>query len=101
LAYKISVQNGEAWWLPLMAKTKPLAKMPFHLVQGPTSPPNLKCDASALLLSESLKTMMTETQEALIKRDEKRCHEKEVTTVTFINLTKHIIEVRRMYAAIV
>jgi hypothetical protein len=36
--------------------------------------------------------MMNETQEALAKRDEKRCLEKEATAATFIDLTKQAIE---------
>jgi hypothetical protein len=47
-------------------------------------------------LSEILKTMMAETQEALAKRDEKWRREKEATTATFIDLTKQAIEVQRM-----
>jgi hypothetical protein len=36
---------------------------------------------------------MSETQEALTKRDEKRRQEKEATAATFIDLTKHVMEV--------
>jgi hypothetical protein len=40
---------------------------------------------------------MSETQEALTKRDEKRHQEKEAATAsTFIDLTKKAIEVQRM-----
>jgi hypothetical protein len=50
----------------------------------------------AIAFSEALKTMMTEIQEALTKRDEKRHQEKEATASTFIDLTKKAIEVQRM-----
>jgi hypothetical protein len=40
---------------------------------------DLKCEASALTLSETMQKMMAKTQEAMAKRDENRCREKEAT----------------------
>jgi hypothetical protein len=70
--------------------------MPFHLGQEATKA-DLKRETFALALSETLQ-MMTKTQEALVNRDEKWHLEKEVTTVTFIDLTKQAIEVQKMKA---
>jgi hypothetical protein len=49
---------------------------------------DLKCDA--LALSETLKKMLADTQEALAKSDEKRRREKEASNalVSFIDLAK-------------
>jgi hypothetical protein len=54
---------------------------------------DLKRNASALALRDTLKTMIDETQEALSNRDEKRRPEKDIPAAIFTDLAKQAIEV--------
>jgi uncharacterized protein (DUF488 family) len=47
-------------------------------------------------LSLTLEKIMAESQDALARRDEKRCLEKEASNAIYINLTKEAIEVQRL-----
>jgi hypothetical protein len=49
---------------------------------------DLKCDDLTLALSETLKAMKAEKGKHIIKREDKRCRDKEATCATFIELTK-------------
>jgi hypothetical protein len=53
----------------------------------------LACEASPIVLSETLKSMMAESQNAMAKRGEKS-QEKEATIYT--DLTKRAIEIERL-----
>jgi hypothetical protein len=46
-------------------------------------------------LSEILKVIMAEKEEALAKRDKQRYWEKDVTCATFIDLTKKAHEIKK------
>jgi hypothetical protein len=54
---------------------------------------DLRQDASALAISETLKGLMAMKEEALAKKDEKRHRKKEATCTSFINLTNKVIEI--------
>jgi hypothetical protein len=62
----------------VQANPTPQATVPFYLDQGVTKD-DLKCHASALVFSETLKAKMDEKGEALVKREEKRRRVKEAT----------------------
>jgi hypothetical protein len=51
---------------------------------------------SDLPLSETLKAMLAESEDAMAKRDEKNRWEKEATATIYINLTKEAIQVQRL-----
>jgi hypothetical protein len=58
----------------------------------------LKGDASALALSETLKGLMAEREEANHNMDEKRRREKEATCASFMDPTKRALEIQAVEA---
>jgi hypothetical protein len=42
-----------------------------------------------IALSETLKVMMAESHDAMAKRDQKKCREKDASAAIYIDLTKH------------
>jgi hypothetical protein len=81
-----------------MAKTDPQEKksLPSRRRGRKSTKVDLKRDALALTLSETLDTMMAQTEEAPAKRDEKQHWEKEGVAATFIDLTKQVIDVQKL-----
>jgi hypothetical protein len=50
-------------------------------------------------LSKTLKAMLAESQDAMVKPDEKKRRENEASAAIYINLTKEDIEVQRLDVA--
>jgi hypothetical protein len=59
---------------------------------------NLKRDGLTLALSETLKAMIAEKEDDIVKREDKGRREKEATCATFVNLTKQARQVEKLDA---
>jgi hypothetical protein len=71
-AYKMSIKNGrDGAAIALDGEEEAPGNMLFHLGQGPQGHQG-RCNASALALSETLKTAMAWKEETIVKMEEKR-----------------------------
>ncbi|KAK1616861.1 hypothetical protein QYE76_022378 [Lolium multiflorum] len=90
-AYLVSIKNGGAG-VAVAVNGKEEAPgqnaIPYRARGHKATKAGLKREASAVALSDTPHEMMTETKEAMAKRDKKRRHEKEATAATFVELTK-------------
>jgi hypothetical protein len=96
-AYKRSLGNGggvESTIIGLKEEGPNSGALPCRPRDHKATNANLKPDAFALALSETMKTLMVEKDEALAKRDEKRHREKEATCASFMDLRKRTLEIQ-------
>jgi hypothetical protein len=92
-SYKRSLKNGKAPAIvDLEEEDGGKGTLPRRPRGHKAMASDIKRDAAALALSETLKGWMANKEEAIAKRDEKKHQEKEATCNQFLDLTKKVIE---------
>jgi hypothetical protein len=93
-SYKKSLKNGKAPAIvDLEEEDGDKGTLPRRPRGHKATTSDIKCDAAALALSETFNGWMANKEEAIAKREEKKCREKEATCNQFFDLTKKAIEV--------